>query len=110
MTHQTTTGRVSAGGVTYEKVDDSYFEKRGLKRSAGVWGLWGIGVAAVVSGDFSGWNGGVASAGWGGFLVATLVVILMYQCMINSISEMAAAMPHTGGAYSFSRAAMGPWG
>jgi ethanolamine permease len=52
----------------------------------------------------------VASAGWGGFLVATLVVILMYQCMINSISEMAAAMPHTGGAYSFSRAAMGPWG
>jgi ethanolamine permease len=39
MTDQTTSGRVSAGGVTYEKVDDSYFEKRGLKRSAGVWGL-----------------------------------------------------------------------
>jgi ethanolamine permease len=34
----------------------------------------------------------------------------MYFCMIFSISEMSAAMPHTGGAYSFARAAMGPWG
>lgn len=34
----------------------------------------------------------------------------MYVAMIESISEMAAAMPHTGGAYSFARAALGPWG
>lgn len=34
----------------------------------------------------------------------------MYYGMIFSIGEMAAAMPHTGGAYSFARAAMGPWG
>ena len=43
-------------------------------------------------------------------LVAALVVYLMYVLMLNSISEMASAMPHTGGAYSFARAAMGPWG
>jgi ethanolamine permease len=30
--------------------------------------------------------------------------------MIFSIGEMSAAMPHTGGAYSFARAALGPWG
>jgi ethanolamine permease len=30
--------------------------------------------------------------------------------MIFSIGEMASAMPHTGGAYSFARSAMGPWG
>jgi ethanolamine permease len=30
--------------------------------------------------------------------------------MIFSIGEMAAAMPHTGGAYSFARSAMGPVG
>lgn len=49
-------------------------------------------------------------AGWGGMLVAAIVVYLMYVLMLNSISEMASAMPHTGGAYSFARAAMGPWG
>ena len=39
-------------GVTYTKAGDGYFEKRSLKRSAGVWGLWGLAVAAVISGDF----------------------------------------------------------
>lgn len=69
-----------------------------------------MGVAAVISGDFSGWNSGIPVAGWGGFMIATLIVVAMYVLMIESISEMAAAMPHTGGAYSFARAAMGPWG
>ncbi|MBI5161662.1 MAG: amino acid permease [Micrococcales bacterium] len=98
------------GGVTYTAVDASYFEKRTLKRSAGFWGIWGIGVAAVISGEFSGWNFGTETAGFGGMAIATAVVIVMYFCMFFSIGEMSAAMPHTGGAYSFARAAMGPWG
>ena len=101
---------VNVAGVSYERADSGYFEKRTLKRSAGIWGLWGIGVAAVISGDFSGWNFGIGTAGWGGFLIATLIVIVMYYAMIKSIGEMAAAMPHTGGAYSFARAAMGLFG
>jgi ethanolamine permease len=101
---------VAVSGVTYQRAEDGYFEKRKLKRTAGFWGLWGMGVAAVISGDFSGWNGGIAAAGWGGFVIAALIVVAMYVLMIESISEMAAAMPHTGGAYSFARAAMGPWG
>lgn len=102
--------QVNSGGASYTKVDASYFEKRALKRSAGFWGIWGIGVAAVISGEFSGWNLGVSDAGFGGMAVATAVVIVMYFCMFFSIGEMSAAMPHTGGAYSFARAAMGPWG
>ncbi len=97
-------------GVTYRQAEAGYFEKRQLRRSAGFWGLWGIGVAAVISGDFSGWNFGIGEAGWGGLLVASLVIIVMYFGMLFSIGEMSAAMPHTGGAYSFARAAMGPWG
>jgi len=97
-------------GVSYARADAGYFEKRQLKRSAGFWGLWGMGIAAVISGDFSGWNGGIGSAGWGGFLIATGLVVVMYFGMLFSIGEMSAAMPHTGGAYSFARAAMGPWG
>jgi ethanolamine permease len=100
----------STGGVTYSHAEDGYFEKRQLRRTAGFWGLWGIGVAAVISGDFSGWNFGIHEAGWGGLLVATVVVVIMYFGMLFSIGEMSAAMPHTGGAYSFARSAMGPWG
>jgi ethanolamine permease len=102
--------RASRAGVTYTHADEGYFEKRRLKRHARFWGLWGIGVAAVISGDFSGWNFGIGEAGWGGLLVASLVIVVMYFGMLFSIGEMSAAMPHTGGAYSFARSAMGPWG
>lgn len=100
----------SVSGVTYTKAQDGYFEKRSLKRTAGVWGLWGLGVAAVISGDFSGWNFGLDFAGFGGMAIAFVIVTIMYFGMLFSIGEMASAMPHTGGAYSFARAAMGPWG
>lgn len=97
-------------GATYTRAGQDYFERRGLKRSAGVWGLWGLAVAAVISGDFSGWNFGIDFAGFGGMLIAFVILVAMYYGMIFSIGEMAAAMPHTGGAYSFARSAMGPWG
>jgi ethanolamine permease len=34
----------------------------------------------------------------------------MYFGLCYSIAEMSPALPHTGGAYSFARSAMGPWG
>ena len=97
-------------GVTYETVGAEYFEKRGLKRYAGVFSLWALGVGAVISGQFSGWNLGMGTGGWGGMLVATGIITAMYLGLTYSIAEMAAAQPHTGGDYSFARAAMGPWG
>ncbi len=101
---------LKVSGVTYTTADSGYFEKRKLTRTAGVWGLWGLAVAAVISGDFSGWNFGIDFAGFGGMLIAFAILVVMYYGLIFSIGEMASAMPHTGGAYSFSRAAMGPWG
>ena len=97
-------------GVKYTTAGADYFEKRKLKRSAGVWGLWGLAVAAVISGDFSGWNFGIDFAGFGGMTIAFIILVAMYYGLIFSIGEMAAAQPHTGGAYSFARSAMGPWG
>ncbi|PKM06150.1 MAG: amino acid ABC transporter permease, partial [Gammaproteobacteria bacterium HGW-Gammaproteobacteria-4] len=96
-------------GVSYTNVDKSYFEKRGLRRYAGVWSLWALGVGAVISGHFSGWNLGLAN-GWGSMLIATIIIAVMYLGLVYSIAEMAPAMPHTGAAYSFARSAMGPWG
>jgi ethanolamine permease len=98
------------GSVTYQDVGADYFQKRGLRRHAAFWSLWSLGVAAVISGDFYGWNAGLSSGGFGGLLIATVVVAIMYYGLVYSIAEMSPALPHTGGAYSFARSAMGPWG
>jgi ethanolamine permease len=97
-------------GVTYREAGEGYFAQRGLRRHAGVWSLWALGVAAVISGDFSGWNLGLDAGGFGGLLVATVIITAMYFGLCYSIAEMSPALPHTGGAYSFGRSAMGPWG
>ena len=99
-----------AGGVRYATREQDYFEKRGLQRYAGVWSLWALGVGAVISGHFSGWNFGFGTGGWGGMLVAGIIIAIMYVGLVFSIAEMSPALPHTGAAYSFARTAMGPWG
>ena len=99
-----------SGGVSYAPVDRAYFEKRGLSRYAGIWSLWALGVGAVISGHFSGWNLGFATGGWGGMLVAGTIIAVMYLGLVFCIAEMSPALPHTGAAYSFARTAMGPWG
>ena len=38
------------------------------------------------------------------------VMTVMYIGLCFSIAEMSPALPHAGGAYSFARTAMGPWG
>jgi ethanolamine permease len=96
-------------GVTYVVVTEEYFEQRRLRRYAGVLSLWALGVGAVISGHFSGWNFGLAF-GWGSMFVATLLITLMYLGLTYSLAEMSPALPHTGGAYSFARSSMGPWG
>jgi ethanolamine permease len=100
----------ASGGVKYATRDKDYFEKRGLQRYAGVWSLWALGVGAVISGHFSGWNFGFGTGGWGGMLVAGIIIAIMYLGLVFSIAEMSPALPHTGAAYSFARTAMGPWG
>src|SRR5262245_1036039 len=99
----------SSGGVSYKQVGADYFAKRGLKRYAKVWSLWALGVGAVISGHYSGWNFGLAN-GWGSMLVALFIIAAMYWGLIFSLAEMSPALPHTGAAYSFARSAMGPWG
>jgi ethanolamine permease len=97
-------------GVTYRHAEHSYFEKRRLRRHAGVATLWGLAIATVISGNFFGWNFGLTAGGFGGMLVAVLVALALYTGLCLCVAEMSAALPHTGGAYSFGRSAMGPWG
>ena len=95
---------------SYDSVSADYFAKRGLRRYAGVASLWALGVGAVISGHYSGWNLGLMAGGWGGLALAAIAIAVMYLGLVFCIAEMGAALPHTGGAYSFARASMGPWG
>jgi ethanolamine permease len=94
----------------YQRAEAGYFEKRKLRRHARVLHLWALGVAAVISGDFFGWNFGLTSGGFNGMVIALGIMTVMYAGLCFSIAEMSPALPHTGGAYSFARTAMGPWG
>ena len=70
--------------------------------------LWAIAVGLVISGVYFGWNYGWAVAGTLGFLVATLIVTVFYLTFIFSYTELTAAIPEAGGAFSYAFRAFGP--
>lgn len=93
------------------QLDKEYLAKRQLKRGSAGWLLLaGLGVSYVISGDFAGWNFGIAQAGWGGFAIAAILMAAMYFTLVLALAEMSAAIPAAGGGYSFARQAMGPTG
>ncbi|MBO10345.1 MAG: ethanolamine permease [Planctomycetaceae bacterium] len=94
----------------YEDVDRAYLDRRRLRPSAGWILLWALGVGAVISGDFFGWNYGLKYAGFNGLAIATVLMAVMYICMVFTIAELSAALPHAGGFFSFTRNALGPLG
>lgn len=69
-----------------------------------------LGVSYVISGDFAGWNFGIAEAGWSGFAIAVGLMAVMYFVLVLSLAEMFAAIPAAGGGYSFARHTMGSAG
>ena len=102
---------VHRGSVDYEQVGSDYMQKRELRGGAAGWVLLaGLGVAYVISGDFAGWNFGLAEGGWGGLLVATILMATMYTCMVFALAELSSTISTAGGGYGFGRRALGPWG
>ncbi|MGZ8736287.1 MAG: ethanolamine permease [Nocardioides sp.] len=103
--------RVHHAGIESEVEGAEYFDKRQLQGGVAGWILLaGLGVAYVISGDFAGWNFGLGEGGWGGLLVATVVMAIMYLFMVFGLAELSSTISTTGGGYAFSRRAMGPWG
>ena len=97
--------------IDFETVGSSYFQERELKKGAAGWVLLvGLGVAYVISGDYAGWNFGLAQGGWGGLFIATLLMATMYLCMCFSLAELSSMVPTAGGGYGFARTAFGPLG
>lgn len=72
--------------------------------------LWAIAVGLVISGEYFGWNYGWGVAGTVGFLIATLIITVLYITFIFSFTELTTAVPHAGGPFAYSYKAMGPLG
>ena len=103
--------RRSRQGVEYENVGSDYMDQRQLQGGAAGWVLLaGLGVAYVISGDFAGWHFGLSEGGWGGLLIATLLMATMYVAMVFSLAELSSTIPTAGGGYGFARRALGPLG
>ncbi len=97
--------------VDYTAAQSDYMEHRQLQAGAAGWILLaGLGVSYVISGDFAGWNFGIAEGGWGGLMVATILMGVMYTCMVFGLAEMSSTLPTAGAGYGFARRALGPLG
>ena len=82
----------------------------GLQKALTPLHLWAIAVGLVISGEYFGWNYGWAVAGPVGFLVATLVVTVLYVTFIFSFTELTTAIPQAGGPFAYAHRALGPLG
>ena len=103
--------RPTHAGVEAERVDAGYLERRRLRTGTAGWLLLaGLGVSAVISGDYAGWNFGLAEGGFGGLLIATVLMAVTYTAMVFGLAELGSALPTAGGGYTFARRALGPWG
>jgi hypothetical protein len=71
-------------GVRYEDVDAAHFERRGLRRYARVLHLRALGVGAVISGEFYGWNFGLGLIAAVSF--ATLFLVETYRPVIVGVA------------------------
>ncbi len=103
--------RRTSQGTEYENVDTNYLDQRQLQSGAAGWVLLaGLGVAYVISGDFAGWHFGIGAGGWGGLLIATVLMATMYTAMVFALAELSTTIPTAGGGYGFARRALGPLG
>src|SRR5947209_1737028 len=86
-----------------------YLKDHALKKPMGVAHIWALGVGAVITGEYFGWNPGLGVAGPIGMLLASLFVCALYLSWVLALSELAVAMPFAGGPLAYGRQAVAPW-
>lgn len=80
-----------------------------LERSALGWGrVSALGIAIAISGNFSGWNYGLAVGGWSGMLIAALAMALLFFVLAQCLAELAASFPDGAGFDHYVREGLGP--
>ncbi|MBS0262406.1 MAG: amino acid permease [Planctomycetes bacterium] len=89
--------------------DRQYLEEHSLQKPMRTVQIWALGVGAVITGEYFGWNGGLGVAGPFGMLIASLFVCALYMAWVLALSELSVAMPYAGGPLAYGRRAVGPW-
>ena len=72
----------------------------------GIFDLWALGIGVVIGGQYFSWNAGLA-AGFGSYLISTILVGTSYICLCLCNAEVTSALPFAGGAYGIARATLG---
>ncbi|KAL7746363.1 hypothetical protein RI367_008293 [Sorochytrium milnesiophthora] len=91
------------GASTTESV---YKEKTLLPSIARTLHVWGLAIALVVIGEYSGWNNGL-QYGWSNLAIAFVLATTMFWLLGNSVAEMSCSLPFAGGPATFAQAAFG---
>ncbi len=78
-----------------------------LKRSLSPAMVWGLGVGYVISGNYFGWNLGLEKGGTLGLAIAIFFIIILYITFTFSYTELACAIPKSGGAFDYANRAFG---
>ena len=69
--------------------------------------VWGLGVGYVISGNYFGWNLGLEKGGTLGLGIAIFFIIILYITFTFSYTELACAIPKSGGAFDYANRAFG---
>ena len=85
-----------------------YLKEHALRKPMGVLHIWAMGVGAVITGEYFGWNPGLKEGGPIGMLLASLFVSTLYVKWVLALSELSVAMPFAGGPLAYGRRAVGP--
>src|SRR6516162_9049999 len=86
--------------------DQAYLKAHALKKPLRVLDIWALGVGAVVSGAYFGWNSGLKDNGPMAMLIASLIVCLLYLTWVLALAELSVAMPFAGGPLAYGRRAV----
>lgn len=78
-----------------------------LKRTLSPLMVWGLGVGYVISGNYFGWNLGLEKGGTLGMAIALFFIIILYITFTFSYTELACAIPKSGGAFDYAKRAFG---
>ena len=78
--------------VKTEKNDSLKRPMYGLKW----WDIWALGITVVIGGDYFSWNIGL-TAGFGSFVISSILMGFAYICLCLCISELTSALPFAGG-------------
>ncbi|KAF1778586.1 Amino acid/polyamine transporter I [Phytophthora cactorum] len=69
--------------------------------------LWALGIGAVISGEYYGWQSSLV-AGFNGMLIVMSMMTVLYVMLSFSLAELSATIPAGGGPYIFALHSIGP--